>query len=155
VSNCTIAAPPVQRDHRRPRPTGRQLACLKAVARFHADNGTPPSLRDLGRLLGDIHTTGVLGHVAALRRKGLLTVTVGRARSFRPTATGLLVLDGWHFGPSPLVTPETLAIDAEAAGRMRCGGCKRRGLTFVVMHRGDSHGGVAACPHCRSWTEEV
>ncbi len=64
------------------RPTPRQAEALAAIERFPIDNGYPPSLADLARLLG-VSNSAVVGLVAALRRKGMVTSRPGIARSLR------------------------------------------------------------------------
>ena len=64
------------------RPTPRQAEALAAIERFQLDNGFAATLADLAKVLG-ISNSAVVGLVAALRRKGMVTSRPGIARSLR------------------------------------------------------------------------
>ena len=54
-------------------PTPRQLEVLRHVARFIADAGYAPTLKEIGAALDIASTNGVNDHLCALERKGLIT----------------------------------------------------------------------------------
>ena len=53
-------------------PTDRQLEVLDALIAYTAKHGLPPSLRELGELVGITSTNGILDHLRALERRGLV-----------------------------------------------------------------------------------
>jgi repressor LexA len=63
--------------------TDRQLEVLAWISAYIARLGYSPSLRDIGKAHGIASTNGVLDHLWALRRKGLVTWVEGRARTLR------------------------------------------------------------------------
>lgn len=67
--------------------TTRQLEVLRLIADAVA-TGLPPTVRELGGMLGHITTNGVHDHLRALERKGLLQRTPGLARGLRITGAG-------------------------------------------------------------------
>lgn len=75
-------------------PTARQLEVLTSVARHIADNGYPPTLRELGEALGIISTNAVSDNLKALARKGLLTRLPLKSRTMKLTAAGKLAVEG-------------------------------------------------------------
>jgi predicted ArsR family transcriptional regulator len=56
---------------------------LQVLARI-CQRGLPPTVRDLCRLTG-MNPNGVVFHLAALRKAGLVTWENGKARTLRPT----------------------------------------------------------------------
>lgn len=69
------------------RPTRRQQQVLDFVTVFTRDHGMPPTVREIAAGLGIASTNAVAGHIAALRRKGLLEKRPGKSR-------GILVPEG-------------------------------------------------------------
>lgn len=74
-------------------PTPRQLEVLRAIHGEIVRNGWPPTIRELGRLLGIGSTNGVNDHLKALERRGWL-VRGGVARGLRITDGGAQWLGG-------------------------------------------------------------
>jgi hypothetical protein len=64
-----------------------------------------------------------------------------------------LAAAGYQHGAPEHVSKETLAIDGRLAGRLRCPGCNRRGMTFKAFHRGRQYAGLACCRHCPAGVE--
>jgi repressor LexA len=64
--------------------TPRQLQLLTAVARFRSSQCYSPTIAELARQLGISRST-TFGHIAQLRKKGLLSACPGRARSLKLT----------------------------------------------------------------------
>ncbi len=63
--------------------TRRQQKVLSAVAGFDRENGFPPTLAELGELVGLPNVNAVRGHLSALEKKGYITRVPDKARSIR------------------------------------------------------------------------
>ncbi len=68
----------------RPRLTARQAEMLVLIKSFLGDNGYPPTIREIGERMTIRSTNGVLDHLKALERKGLITREAGKPRSIMP-----------------------------------------------------------------------
>jgi repressor LexA len=53
-------------------PTDRQLEVHAVMFRFQTDYGLPPTVRELADLLGIASTNGVIDHLVALEKRGLV-----------------------------------------------------------------------------------
>jgi hypothetical protein len=96
-------------------------------------------------------------HVAAVRDAYAELDRANRLAAFLvgpddPAAS--LAAKGWETGPPARLSAETVQIDANAAARMLCGGCRKRGLTFQPLHRGEQYAATAECPRCH-FVEQV
>ena len=69
---------------RRPPLTNRQSQVLEAIRGYIDDNGYPPSIRELGRLVGIKSTNGVSDHLKAIERKGYLLRQDYKSRAMIP-----------------------------------------------------------------------
>ena len=78
--------------------TARQAQCLGFVRAFIAEEGYPPTFREIGLSMGIRSTNGVQDHLVALERKGWIRRNPGRSR-------GIAVLAE----PERLVGPELRA----------------------------------------------
>lgn len=65
-------------------PTARQLEVLATIRAYIARHGMPPTLREVGDLIGVASTNSVTDHLKALVRHGLLRHDAGRSRGWRP-----------------------------------------------------------------------
>ena len=54
------------------KPTLPQAAVLEMLRRYWRDNGRPPTVREIGESLGIASTNGVMCHLKALVKKGLV-----------------------------------------------------------------------------------
>tara|TARA_B100000029_G_scaffold103990_1_gene94499 strand:- start:2656 stop:3309 length:654 start_codon:yes stop_codon:yes gene_type:complete len=72
-------------NQERPPLTGRQLQVLNAIKGYIDDHGYPPSIRELGQLVGIKSTNGVSDHLKALERKGYLSRDESKSRALNPT----------------------------------------------------------------------
>ncbi|NOZ00824.1 MAG: transcriptional repressor LexA [Deltaproteobacteria bacterium] len=68
------------------RPTKRQKRVLDFISDFQLENGMPPTVREIAAGLGFASTNAVAGHLAALRRKGLLDRAPGKSRGIKVTS---------------------------------------------------------------------
>lgn len=73
--------------------TARQLEVLETLERFHAEHGYPPTLRELGAMLGIRTAHGVISHLRALERHGAVTRRHGAARGVVSTRRGIPLLE--------------------------------------------------------------
>jgi repressor LexA len=64
-------------------PTDRQREVLKTIADFITANGFAPTVREIGELIDVESTQGVVCHLEALKKKGLLTWNERQARTIR------------------------------------------------------------------------
>ena len=71
--------------------TPRQLELLRLVGQYRANCCYSASMQELASSLGISRTTA-FEHIAALRRKNLLSAAPGKARSLSPTAQGRSLL---------------------------------------------------------------
>lgn len=62
--------------------TKRQMAVLKAVAKWIASHGYPPTFREVARSM-DIHTSDVFQKLVRLRRDGVVDWEDGKCRTLR------------------------------------------------------------------------
>jgi repressor LexA len=75
--------------------TARQVEVLRAINGFVAANGFPPTIRELGALIGVSSLRGVTVHLESLERKGMLWRDMARARCMRITEAGMgVILEG-------------------------------------------------------------
>ncbi len=77
--------------------TPRQLQLLKIIARSQHSQCYSPTIAELACEL-DISRSTVFGHIAELRRKGLLSGSPNMARSLKPTSKAHELLDGLGSG---------------------------------------------------------
>lgn len=77
---------------RNPAPSPRQLEVLKRIDSYRDQRGFPPSIRELGELLGIASTNGTNDHLRALEKKGLIIRHQFHARAIVITAAGYRAL---------------------------------------------------------------
>ena len=79
----------------RPKPlTRRQRAILRYVFDHREEHGWAPTVREIGEHFGIRSTTGVVDHLSALERKGMLVRDVGKPRCLALTDRGATELAG-------------------------------------------------------------
>lgn len=83
--------------------TARQRNILEFLASFLADNGYPPTVREVGSFFGIKSTNGVSDHLRALERKGYISRSDGQSRGLRL----LKYPDGRTIETQRAVTPDT------------------------------------------------
>ncbi len=77
--------------------TPRQTAVLAVIDKYISDNGYSPALRDLANIMGMAGPTGVMYHLGALEKKGVITRgEAGMARAIRITTLGRQHLESCH-----------------------------------------------------------
>jgi repressor LexA len=80
-------------EERRRAPTARQKAVLDFIVQYTRREGSPPTLREIGKAFGIRSTNGVNDHLRALERKGYIRRRDMLSRS-------IVVLDGQTGGPA-------------------------------------------------------
>lgn len=124
------------------KPTAQQTAILEFIQEFRERHGVPPTQREIQEHFGFASRFSVVKHLTALRKKGLLDQTDGRARGLVPTMEaprGALV-NIPLLGMIPAGMPadqmqeagQSIAVDAGTLGLSRAAG------TFALKVRGDS-----------------
>lgn len=68
--------------------TSRQREVLGEINDYIVRHSYAPSIQELGKMLGIGSTHGVVDHLVALEKKGLITRVRGRARSIVLTGLG-------------------------------------------------------------------
>src|ERR1035438_6686931 len=77
---------------RTPKLTARQIETIRHIHNYMARNGMPPTIGDLGKLLGVTSDQGVIEILQRLEDRGMIERTSGQARGLRLTAEGCLVI---------------------------------------------------------------
>jgi SOS-response transcriptional repressor LexA len=77
--------------------TARQASILDYLRAFIAENGHPPTLREIGRHFGIKSSNGVHDNLRALERKGYIAIAPEKAR-------GIVLLDPATGAPATIVT---------------------------------------------------
>jgi hypothetical protein len=96
------------------------------------------------------HVAAVTDAYAALDRDQRLADFI--AGPDDPTVA--LISEGWCRGAPDHLSADIVQIDANAAASMKCGNCRRKGLTFQPWHRGRQYAATAECPACH-FVEQV
>jgi repressor LexA len=116
--------------------TARQKQVLDFITSHLESHGFPPTLREIGGHLGVSGTLGVIKHLDALERKGLIRKTAGSSRGIsvvgRRSAVTLPIVGTVRAGALQPAVEEIdgyLAVDEAMA---RTGGC------FFLRVKGDS-----------------
>ena len=92
------------------------------------------------------HRAGVLAAYEQLREEQRLADFV--AGPDDPTVA--LISEGWCRGAPDHLADDVVQIDATAAASMKCGRCRRKGLTFQAWHRARQYAATASCPVCHA-----
>lgn len=66
--------------------TAKQQQLLDFIVRYTAENGQPPTMREMSEALGTKTSNGVAGHLLRLQRAGLVTWEVNKPRTVRVLA---------------------------------------------------------------------
>jgi len=85
--------------------TKRQMLVLRGIASITAARRYPPTVRELGELLGIKSTNGVADHLRALESRGLISRADRVARSLLVTADGRRVIKAQLQAEIARVTP--------------------------------------------------
>lgn len=87
----------------RPAPelTDRQQAVLDVVRTYAGEHGYPPTVREIGALLGLASSSTVHSHLAALERAGIIERDPTKPRALKwGAAAAAMGIDDTHVGPS-------------------------------------------------------
>lgn len=125
-------------------PTARQRDILESIHRFTEEHGYPPSVREIGELVGLSSSSTVQAHLKTLEALGLITRDPSKPRAIKPSspspnavrhddAYGVLPIVGRVAAGVPMTATENqdgeLVVPPELA---------RREGTFVLRVRGES-----------------
>lgn len=64
-------------------PTVRQRSILNFIRNFISGSGYPPTIREIGRGMGITSPNGVMCHLRALKKKGLIRTSRDQSRSIQ------------------------------------------------------------------------
>jgi hypothetical protein len=92
-------------------PTARQLVVLTEVCRLAQAAGAT-TIREIGDALSATSTNGVVDHLVALQRRGLLTREPRKSRTIRPTPAGLALVGRFAGRPGAGVDTAQQVVDA-------------------------------------------
>lgn len=83
-------------------PTGRQSEVLSFIAEFTKENSFPPTVREIATHFG-ISIRAVQDHIAALQKKGCISVRPKSSRSIRVLAPGEMEAEHAYVGRVPVL----------------------------------------------------
>lgn len=86
--------------------TSRQRSILQAIADAITDHGFPPTVREIGRIVGLTSSSSVKYQLDVLERAELLSRDPRRPRTIEITDTGYATLGIQPTAPTPTPTPE-------------------------------------------------
>ena len=70
-------------------PSERQREILTAIERFAAEHGYPPSVREIGEIVGLSSSSTIHAHLKTLEKRGLLTRDATKPRAMRSERSGM------------------------------------------------------------------
>ncbi len=119
-----------------PRTSNKQEEILQYIDQFVAENGYPPSVREIGAAVGLRSTASVSYHLNHLQTKGLVTYEAGKKRALSvPNAkTGQIPIIGVVTAGIPILAVENQEGTMPWDGDPNC---------FALRVRGDSMIGAA------------
>ena len=86
-------------------PTDRQFAILEVIRSFTAEHGYPPSVREIGELVGLSSSSTIHAHLKTLERRGYLSRDPSKPRAMRSDLSGSRPRDIAHRQPESLALP--------------------------------------------------
>lgn len=121
--------------------TVRQEAILGFIRSYTAEQGYPPTLREIGQQFGIKSTNGVNDHLIALEKKGALTRSGMKSRALRPTGESN---HGWLDVPlvgrvaagTPVLATENITETFRIGPELL--GSRTNGEIFALRVQGDS-----------------
>lgn len=126
--------------------TERQQEVLDFIQQQQAAEGCPPTIREISAHFGFGSPNAAMAHVTALRQKGYLRTSLGRARGLLPVQPASPRIPAHRlrsipiFGAIPAGYPEHRAQDDEGAliVDLESLGIRPSARTFALRVRGDS-----------------
>ncbi len=120
--------------------TERQRRILDVIRAFTADKGYPPSVREIGELVGLSSSSTIHAHLKALERRGLISRDPTKPRALRsgvsPAAYDAVVLP--VLGRVAAGVPITAQEDIEGEFLLPSGFVPRASNAFMLRVQGDS-----------------
>lgn len=121
-------------------PAPRQLDVLRYVEAHRAAHGYSPTVKEIGAGLAINSTNGVMDHLRALAKKGLVQWVPHRARTLSLTPSGLRWLALLVFVMLAGCSNETLGERKAAADAAWCTSvCERAGMEVFVWSLNECH----------------
>lgn len=125
--------------------TERQQRILEVIRSFTADHGYPPSVREIGELVGLSSSSTIHAHLKALERRGLISRDPTKPRALRsgsiPPATDAVVVP--VLGRVAAGVPITAQEDVEGEFLFGAGFVPKASNGFMLRVQGDSMVGAA------------
>jgi repressor LexA len=120
--------------------TERQRRILEVIRAFTAEHGYPPSVREIGELVGLSSSSTIHAHLKALERRGLISRDPTKPRALRtehnsPAADALVVR---ILGRVAAGVPITAQEDVEGEFVLPTGFVPRASDAFMLRVQGDS-----------------
>jgi repressor LexA len=120
--------------------TERQRRILQVIREFTAEHGYPPSVREIGELVGLSSSSTIHAHLKALERRGLISRDPTKPRALRtgtlPAAHDALVVP--ILGRVAAGVPITAQEDVEGEFLLPSGYVPRASDAFMLRVQGDS-----------------
>ncbi len=120
--------------------TERQRRILEIIREFTAENGYPPSVREIGELVGLSSSSTIHAHLKALERRGLISRDPTKPRALRtgtlPASRDALVVP--ILGRVAAGVPITAQEDIEGEFLFPSGYVPRASDAFMLRVQGDS-----------------
>lgn len=120
--------------------TERQQRILEVIRSFTADHGYPPSVREIGELVGLSSSSTIHAHLKALERRGLISRDPTKPRALRsgsiPPATDAVVVP--VLGRVAAGVPITAQEDVEGEFLFGAGFVPKASNGFMLRVQGDS-----------------
>ncbi len=125
--------------------TERQQRILQVIRTFTADHGYPPSVREIGELVGLSSSSTIHAHLKALERRGMISRDPTKPRALRsgsiPPAVDAVVVP--ILGRVAAGVPITAQEDVEGEFLFGAGFVPRASDAFMLRVQGDSMVGAA------------
>ncbi len=120
--------------------TERQRRILEVIRAFTAEHGYPPSVREIGELVGLSSSSTIHAHLKALERRGLISRDPTKPRALRTGGTPVVgdVLIVPVLGRVAAGVPITAQEDIESEFVLPTGFVPRASDAFMLRVQGDS-----------------
>ena len=121
--------------------TDRQLSILDVIRRFTAERGYPPSVREIGELVGLSSSSTIHAHLVALERRGLISRDPTKPRAMRSSEPGQTAPDAVVMpilGKVAAGVPITAQQDVEGEFVLSAAFVPKASDAFMLRVQGDS-----------------
>lgn len=121
--------------------TDRQRSILDVIRRFTAERGYPPSVREIGELVGLSSSSTIHAHLVALERRGLISRDPTKPRAMRSSEPGQVTPDAVVMpilGKVAAGVPITAQEDVEGEFVLSAAFLPKASDAFMLRVQGDS-----------------